>query len=310
MSWTKRGLIFSTKGDFEWSKTHAQVPVILDLGNGVLRIYYSTRDANNKSSISYIEVLASNPLHVSYVHNKPILSFGDMGTFDDSGVMPSCVVRNGYDVFLYYIGWTTRQTVPYHNGVGLAVSGDGGRTFHTKYPGPVISVNYKEPYFSGTSFVLKDADLWRMWYLSCFKWELIDGRPEPFYHLKYAESSDGISWNQNGKVAVDLKENEGGIASASVVKKAESYKMWYGYRGASDYRTNTKNSYRIGFAESLDGIDWIRKDNEAGITLSKDSWDSEMISYPYVIEFENKLLMFYNGNGFGRSGFGYAEWER
>ena len=82
--------------------------------------------------------------------------------------------------------------------------------------------------------------------------------------------------------------------------------MWFGKRKDSDYRNNFENTYRIGYAESQNGIDWDRMDEKAGIDLSLEGWDSEMISYPNVIKKENQLLMFYNGNGFGKSGFGYA----
>ena len=36
-----------------------------------------------------------------------------------------------------------------------------------------------------------------------------------------------------------------------------------------------------------------------------------MVEYPYVVEKDKKkLLMFYNGNGFGKEGIGYAEIEK
>jgi hypothetical protein len=51
---------------------------------------------------------------------------------------------------------------------------------------------------------------------------------------------------------------------------------------------------------------WQRLDHEAGITPSASGWDSTMQCYPYVIEIDGKLCMFYNGNGFGQSGIGLA----
>lgn len=65
--------------------------------------------------------------------------------------------------------------------------------------------------------------------------------------------------------------------------------------------------YRLGYAESKDGVNWIRKDNEIGIDVSADGWDSEMICYPAVVKTNNKTFLFYNGNNNGASGFGYAE---
>ena len=82
--------------------------------------------------------------------------------------------------------------------------------------------------------------------------------------------------------------------------------MWFSYRGVFDYRETSQNSYRIGFAFSNDGIKWVRDDNQFNLELSKDSWDSNMMEYPDVIKYKNRYLMFYNGDGFGQTGFGLA----
>jgi hypothetical protein len=208
---------------------------------------------------------------------------------------------------MYYVGWTVRNTIPYHNSIGLAVSEDGGVTFHRYSEGPLFSPSVVEPYYTGTACVLVEDGVWRNWYLSCTGWELVDGRPEPFYNIKYSESQDGITWDRKGDIAIDLQsKEEGGIARASVLKENGVYKMWYSYRKAFDYRTNPDNSYRIGYAESADGIGWKRFDDQAGIDVSENGWDSGMIAYPFVFEHKGIRYLFYNGNGFGRSGFGYA----
>jgi len=149
-----------------------------------------------------------------------------------------------------------------------------------------------------------------MWYLSCVKWEAYDGKPEPYYHMKYAESQDGINWNRQGIVCIDFKSSdEAGIVSPSLMKENGDYRMWYSYRGVKDYRTSKEHSYRIGYAESFDGIDWTRKDEVVGIDVSQNGWDSVMVAYPCVYEHKGRKYMLYNGDGFGRSGFGYAVLE-
>lgn len=307
--WIKKGLIYNVNGTFDWNKTHAQVPVV-DVLEDRLRIYYATRNDEGKSNMSYIEVDKENPDEIIYKHDKPLLSFGKLGSFDDSGMMPSSIVTVGDKKYLYYVGWTTRGTVPYQNAVGLAISEDGGNTFYRFSEGPIISVNHIEPYFSGTSFVRLENNMFKMWYLSCIKWEKINEKIEPIYNIKYAESLDGITWKQTGKVAITLNDDEGGLVSASVIYEEEKYKMWFGKRKKSDYRTNLQNSYRIGYAESNDGVKWLRMDDSSGINISETGWDSEMICYPYIVKVEKQYLMFYNGNGFGKTGFGYAGWRK
>ena len=306
--WEKKGLIYNVDGQLDWNKSHAQVPVV-DVLIDSLRIYYATRNCQGMSNVSYVEVEKDNPQIITKECKSILLPLGNPGTFDDSGIMPSSIINVGSKKYLYYIGWTTRKTVPYQNAIGLAISNDNGNSFSKFSEGPIITVNNIEPYFSGTAYVLYDEGIYKMWYLSCIRWDYIDGKQEPIYNMKYSESPDGINWCKTGKVAIELKQDEGGIVSASVLLQNGLYKMWFGKRKKSDYRTNIKNSYRIGYAESSDGISWLRKDECSGIDVSENGWDSEMISYPNVIHNNNEILMFYNGNGFGQSGFGYARWN-
>jgi hypothetical protein len=306
MEWEKRGLIFNVDGSLSWNKTHAQVPVAFLLDNSTIRIYYSTRNFENKSSTSFIDVNAENPQEIKYIHNKPILELGSLGSFDESGIMPSSIVKSNDLIYLFYIGWSIRTTVPYHNSIGLAFSKDNGVTFEKAGYGPLFDSTLNEPFFTGTSNVFIEDDIWHIYYLSCIKWEIINDKPEPFYNIKYANSVDGINWKRNGKVAIELNNDEAGLASASVMKDNNIYKMWYCFRKGLNYRNDKNYSYRIGYAESLNLIDWIRKDSCVGIEISEKGWDSEMIAYPNIIKFKDKKYMFYNGNGFGKTGFGYA----
>jgi hypothetical protein len=309
--WFKKGLIYRPGGQHLWNRTHASVPTVDANDQKVWRIYFGTRDEMNRNRISYIDVEAGNPLNVLYEHDAPVLDLGRLGTFDDCGVMPSWILNHDGKKYLYYIGWTVRSTIPYHNAIGLAVSKDDGRTFERFSEGPLFGETYLEPFFTGTSCVLVEGGVWKNWYLSCTGWTKVDGKAEPRYHIKYAESRDGINWDRRGVVAIDYKSmSEAGIVRSSVLKENDLYRMWYSYRGGVDYRTNLNTSYRIGYAESKDGISWTRLDDLAGVDVSQDGWDSEMIEYPHVLIHNGKKYMFYNGNKFGHSGFGYAELSR
>ena len=304
-NWIKQGLIFNVDGDLDWNKSHCQVPIVDVISDDTLRIYYATRDEAGKSRTSFIEVDSENPKSIKYIHKEPILDLGASGTFDDSGIMPTSILTIDEKKYLYYIGWTTRETVPFSNAIGLAVSNDGGKTFKKVSEGPIIGICPTEPYFTGTCNVIKVGNGYLAYYLSCIGWKNITGKKEPFYDLKIAESQNAIDWNLLNKTAIPLGNNEGGVASASVLIENNKFKMWFSVRGESDYRENSKNTYRIGYAESSDGFNWERKENNV-LPLSVAGWDSQMVAYPFVIENNNKLQMFYNGNGFGQSGFGYS----
>ena len=257
MKWIKKGLIYEPNTSFEWnSKGYASVPTVYKISEDILRIYFTARDINNKTNISYIEVEADDPSNILYIHEKSVLSLGKIGMFDDCGAMVSHVIDVNNEVWMYYIGWNVRNTISYHNSIGLAISKDGGMTFEKFSEGPLFDRTYKEPYFNAAPFVLKENGIWKMWYLSNTDWVEYEGKSEPFYHIKYAESENGIDWKREGKVAIDYKdENECGIVRACVLKDSDTYKMWYAHRNLQNYRTNKNSSYRIGYAESSDGMD-------------------------------------------------------
>ena len=306
--WEKRGLIYTVDERLPWASSHAQIPTYAGVHDGALNILFSSRDESNRSLIAKLKVRCDAPNEVISVQPDPVLSLGMPGTFDDCGMMPSSVVEHGSAQYLYYIGWNVRNTVPYHNSVGLAISEDGGESYRRLFEGPIMDRTAEEPYFCATTCVRIENGIWRNWYLSCTGWQHIDGKAEPRYHLKYAESHDGIHWKRRGTIAIDyIDPEEGGIVRASVYKDGATYRMWYCYRRHAGYRENRASSYRIGYAESSDGIQWRRLDQRAGIDVSATGWDSFMVAYPEVVGVDGHLYLFYNGNGFGASGFGYAE---
>ncbi len=325
MNWQKLGLIFCPDGLSFWNKKKFAHVVCADQSDpSKLRLYYSARDENGRCQASFIDLNPSNLLDIIYIHPDPILDLGSPGSFDDCGIMPTWFMQNGKEKWLYYIGWTVRNTIPYHNALGLATSKDGIQ-FTKKFLGPIINSSATEPFFNGSACFLFDQGIFKVWYLNCTEWISAENKSdinkldlhitnsnkmEPCYHIKYAESEDGIHWKRDGNVAIDFRDNvEGGISRPSVLIENGIYKMWFSARARTDYRTNRDRSYRIYYAESLDGIHWDRKDDQVGIDVSDNpnDWDYEMIEYPLVISHLGEKIMFYNGNHFGQNGVGLAK---
>jgi hypothetical protein len=311
MRWEKKGVIFRVDGQSEWMAHHACVPIADRINERVLRIYFGPRDTQGRTTTTFIEVDADDLARVLYVHDRPVLGLGALGAFDDSGAMPSCIVNHGGRKYLYYIGWNRGVTVPYRNAVGLAVSDDGGLTFGRVWQGPVVDRTMREPFLCASPFVLYDEDegKWKLWYASSTGWTVVHGKPEPLYQIKYAESADGMIWRRENTVCMEYSFPGEANARPCVLKENGGYRMWYCFRGSVDYRTDKAQSYRLGYADSPDGIHWQRKDGEVGIERSEDGWDSLMMEYPWVYEHRGRKYMLYNGNGFGETGIGYAVLE-
>ena len=284
--------------------SHASIPVVDEARSGVLRIYFGTRDGNGRSQTSYIEVDTAQPENVLYIHDQPLLPLGRPGTFDDSGIMPSWIVNHQNKKYLYYIGWNVKVSVPYHLSIGLAISEDEGRSFHKVSEGPLLDRSIDEPFFNTAPCVLREEDAWRMWFVSCTGWKTVADRPEPRYHVRYAESTDGLRWQKTNHACIDYSSETDAIGRPCVYKEDGRYKMLYSYRDVWNYRNDRTQSYRLAYAESKDGIAWTK--GEAGIDRSESGWDSEMMEYCYVYRYQDQTYLFYNGNGFGKTGIGYA----
>lgn len=281
--------------------SHATLPLAYPLKNNLFKIYFSTRDEHNRSQGAWIIIDITKPQHILDISSKPFLIPGKLGSFDDSGVMPTCLLKKGNQLWMYYIGWNLGVTVPFRNSIGLAISKDDGKTFQKAFEGPVLDRNAEEPYFIASCEVRHESNLYKIWYLSCVKWAISHQKPKHYYHIKYAESEDGIHWQRKGQIAIDFKnKNEYALSTPRVLKEKGKYKMWYSYRG---------KHYKIGYAESTDGKKWARKDQEAGITIAQKGWDSTMIEYPFVFDHQGKRYLLYNGNDYGKTGFGLAVWE-
>ncbi len=281
-------------------KSHAAVPIAENLGGDLFKIHFSSRDDHNRSHTGYLVFDISRPDQILDISTEPVLVPGKLGEFDDSGAMASWLVIRQNIKFLYYAGWNLGITVPFHNSIGLSVSTQNDE--YNRYSnGPIVDRSINEPHFCGSCCVLPGDDFWRMWYLSCTEWRMLNGKPEHRYHIKYAESNDGIHWQRDGLVSIDyLNDQEHAISRPSVIRDNDRWKMWYSYRG---------QSYRIGYAESDDGRSWKRLDHQINLDISPSGWDSEMIEYPFVFDHKGQRYMLYNGNGYGKTGFGLAVLE-
>lgn len=309
MKWEKIGHIWSPSGEPTWAQTHATLPIVQPVREDQWWVYIGCRNADGKNQIARVVLdprsLPNGVPEFCSIDPSPVVSLGLPGAFDDSGLMPSWLVGDGESLRLYYIGWNVAGTVPYRVSIGLAISHDRGASFQRYSPGPIIDRSVREPFFVTTPCVHKEDNLWRMWYASCTGWSEVAGRWEPAYHVKYAESRDGIEWQLTGASCLDMGP-EYAVARPCVFQRGSRYCMIYSYRSLAHYRTDPDAAYRLGYAESSDGIHWERADELVGIERSANGWDSEMIEYCWLQSWGAETYLLYNGNGFGRSGFGIA----
>jgi predicted GH43/DUF377 family glycosyl hydrolase len=154
-----------------------------------------------------------------------------------------------------------------------------------------------------------------MFYIFGTRWvqdEELSSVPERLYKIGRATSADGIKWHRHNDGQAIVPDMIGELecqAMPTVTRIGSNYYMLFCYRASFDFRSNLENSYRIGLAISQDLEHWERREDPVGLERSIDGWDSEMMCYPHVFSFNDKTYLMYNGNAFGRAGFGLAVLE-
>jgi hypothetical protein len=303
MKWQKMGRVFVPDGKQAWATKHAFPPTPYFLKNGTLRLYVAFCDDNTVGRLGYVDVDPANPSRVLAVADRPLLDVGAPGTFDENGVVPTSIVAVGDALYLYYVGFQLGQKVRYYQFQGLAISRDGGQTFTRHSCVPILDRSDKETLNRTSGFVLKEDGVFKLWYVGGSEWTVVNGKPLPVYSIKYLESPDGINWPREGQPAINFKdEDEHALGRPYVLRDGSLHRMWYSIRSRS-------LGYRLGYAETLDGKSWIRKDDQVGIDVAQEGWDSQMVGYPAVVQHQGKTYLFYNGNSCGQTGFGYAVLE-
>ena len=293
----------------------AQSPQTLVLKDRV-RVYFSTRARDNLgkylSHVSFVD-FDREMKAILQVSSRSVIDLGGLGCFDEHGIFPMHVVADGKRVLAYTTGWNRKVSVSADAAIGLAISHDGGLSFERYGAGPVMSATLHEPFLVADAFVLKRSGQFHMWYIYGTQWKKFaeDQAPDRIYKIAYASSSDGICWHRDGNLIIADRLNADECqALPTVIEIDGRFHMYFCYREAYGFRSDSRRAYRLGYAYSDDMKHWRRDDAEAGIDVSLDGWDSLMQCYPHVFRVEDRVYMLYNGNEFGRAGFGLAQLEQ
>ncbi len=297
----KRGLIYCPDGSNESEAHSFMTPHAMKIESDKIRIWGGVRDDSGVSRIRYIDVSEKDPSIVLNVGDKFSLDVGNPGCFDDNGIILGDIIRVKEDLYMYYVGFQHVQNVKFFAFSGLAISNDNGVSFNRVQEVPVLDRTTTGRYGRCIHTVLYEDSVFKCWYAIINDWKYINGTPYPVYNIWYTESKDGIHFStKDSTLCVDVKDDEYRIGRPKVYKTSEGYEMFY-------TRDLISKEYLAGYAVSKDGIKWKRKDEEFILPKSAIGWDSEMACYPVSYNSGNHNYIFYNGNGMGRTGVGYAE---
>lgn len=300
--WNKLGQLYQAPAQGRHPKllTHAANPLPVHMDRDVYRVFFSGRDADNRSSVGAVDIDVVKRV-VIRDHHEPFFTHGPPGSFYADGVsIGNCYEADGKR-YMLFMGWQAPADGHWRGDVGrLVVNPD--LTLALVGPAPFMSSDDEDPISLSYPWVARNGDgHYSMWYGSTVNWDA--GNGEMLHVIKAASSADGHHWHRGG-LAIPF---EIGVAQAfsrpTVAQHTDgSYGMWF------SYRNGLGETYRIGYATSQDRIAWHLALAQAGITVSTEGWDAEMIEYPFVFDHGGQRYMLYNGNGYGKTGFGLATW--
>ncbi|XUM50482.1 hypothetical protein NBG89_27640 (plasmid) [Rhizobium sp. YTU87027] len=295
--WHKLGQLYVPRGTHPKLRSHAANPLPVHLNDDVYRIFFSGRDEQNRSSVGAVDVDIERRVIVAE-HEAPFLEHGPAGSFYEAGISIGNCYSVGGQRYMLFMGWQNPPDGHWRGDIGR-IRVTPALELELDTATPLMAADGVDPISLSYPWVERGENGgFLMWYGSTMNWDA--GNGEMLHVLKSAVSEDGHIWQRRG-VSVPYQI---GLAQAfsrpTVIREGNGYQMWF------SYRSGLGESYRIGYAMSDNGYDWELRLQEAGIDVSTSGWDSGMIEYPFVFAHRGRWHMLYNGNGFGKTGFGLA----
>lgn len=287
--------------------THFHKPTPLVISGEIVRVFFGVRDATRTTRTYWVDFGLNDRHFVAVNRPQLALDIGPIGAYDDSGTNVSSVVTIGSRHAMYSIGWSPSQKVHTKNFVGLSFSPDGN-LFEREHFGPVMGPNYEEPFYIGAVHVIPHNSGFRMYYTCGLRWVMVHGRPEIQYEVRFCESPDGVNWIRTGVSCLgEIPENVA-YARPWVVRRNDSWFMFYSKRSLTDFRENNLRNYSIEAASSVDGIHF-QPISGGGIVWAGEpfSFERGVQAYPALFSMQGRDFLLFNGADFGKDGFGVAE---
>jgi hypothetical protein len=309
-SWKRIKRILGPEGSPANYPRYTQLPTVIVIPSGLIRVFYSPRTIRNTATSFFIDVDPENGMKVVFQSFKPSLATGSKGNIDQDGIALTSVLKQDHMFKGYYTALNLDEIPNFKTQIGYIESQDS-ELFKPETKIVCLPLSKENPHMTMAPYVKYINGMFHMWYASTIYWNTnAKPNPEYCYHIKHATSSNGIDWVLSERTAINFASmDEGGITRPTVIQNRDHFEMWYCYRGHFSLEYPEKRYYRIGYAVSYDLIHWERQDNNHFWVNPpmEGEWDYHMQCYPDVIEYNGKQFMFYCGNDYSQGGLGVAE---
>jgi hypothetical protein len=298
--WSPLGLRVTATGS-AISASHAMLPTPVLLADRI-RVYFATCDEDLRGRILFADLERTPPFRVMSVEERPVMDVGPAGSFDCDGVNPSQVLEVNGRLFLVYIGWQRDvEGAPYTLLGGLAESLDGGRTF-ARLRAPLLARTEAEKFFRTAPFLSRrPGGGWQMLYIGGSQFAEAGGRNQPIYSLKRLVSDRPDTWfgEPDELLAPDPDAGVIGFGRPVLWPEADGTEiLLISERTAAGYEMLQSPLHAVeGGAAAFDPV----------LDGARAPWEDQMTCFGAPLRVNGVELLFYNGNQFGRSGFGLAQ---
>lgn len=300
MQWAKFGCVYDASFNITNSflTSHASNPTAIWLYDDVYRVFFSARDANNRSSVASLDINIITKVILRFP-TVPDFIFDDASSLYSHGVSIGCAYLSSGKRYMLFMGWQNKPGCHWMGEIGRLII-DDQIALHLDSHDGFLLLDSEDPISLSYPWVIKTDDgRFKMWYGSTITWDA--GNAEMLHVIKAATSRDGHKWEKTG-VAIPYELGKfQAFSRPTVIRIADEYHMWFSYRSGGG------QSYRIGHAVSEDSDIWRVTLDDCCLDVSESGWDSEMVEYPFVFEHNSRIFMLYNGNSYGKTGFGLAE---
>ncbi len=300
MGWVRLGRIFDVdKPRFEWMTSHAANPCAVALSEDRFRIFFSTRDSKNRSSVGFFDLNLSGAPSVEEISGLPVLSPGVRGSFDEDGVSVGSIFPWDGQLYLFYLGWNVGTSVPFRNAIGRAILSPDLKHSSRVETGPCLDRSSVDPFSLSYPFVWSVGGQLVMYYSSISAWGNEWATFENEMH--HAVSKDLRHWTASSDIVVPKLDGESAVSRPVIEQEDGKVTMWL---------SAIKGSYHIGYAQSEDGKHFVRGvDPSLMLMPGASDWENEMVCYPWIFRHSGVRYLLYCGNGYGRGGIGLARWN-
>jgi hypothetical protein len=267
-----------------------------------VRVFFASCDDEMRGRVFFADFDREPPFRLIRRSAGPVLDIGPPGAFDCDGANPSHALTTADGrLTLLYIGWRRGPPeAPYTLFAAVAFSADEGLSFE-RATAPLLAPRAGERLFRTAPFIEAREDGWRLLYIGGDAFAPgPDGRRLPTYSLMELRSDDPWRWDGAPRLllAPDAASGEIGFGRPVAYERPGegrrlmlSVRTTLGYRlveGARDFSPGARPALRPVIEPPLE------------------PWEREMTCFGAPCVVGGHELLFYNGDGYGRTGVGLA----